>query len=111
MRTQIRRQDIAFEVFKSSGPGGQHKNKRFTAVRLTHAPSGIVVVAQKRRSLSANKALALEQLIHRLDALHRPVKDRVATHKTRASRERTLEWKRKRAQKKSLRRQKYDEEG
>ena len=111
MRIQINRQDIAFEVFKSSGPGGQHKNKRFTAVRLTHAPSGIVVVAQKRRSLSANKALALEQLAHRLEVLCRPAKDRVATRKTRAARERTLDWKRRHARKKSLRRQKHDEEG
>ncbi|MFB3919265.1 MAG: peptide chain release factor-like protein [Candidatus Velamenicoccus archaeovorus] len=107
MRIQIRRQDIAFEVFKSSGPGGQHKNKRFTAVRLTHMPSGIVVVAQKRRSLAANKALALEQLVHKLDILHRPAKERVATHKTRAAKERTLEWKKRRARKKSLRRQTY----
>ncbi|MDD5574851.1 MAG: peptide chain release factor-like protein [Candidatus Omnitrophica bacterium] len=99
--------NVTLDVFKSSGPGGQHKNKRFTAVRLTHHPTGIVVVAQKRRSLAANKALAFEQLEKKLQVLSRPVKQRFKTHKTRAARERTLEWKKKHAEKKSSRRQKY----
>jgi hypothetical protein len=45
-----------------SGPGGQHRNKVSSAVRLTHRPSGIVVTGTERRSQHENKARALSRL-------------------------------------------------
>jgi peptide chain release factor 1 len=47
--------DIKMDFFKSSGPGGQNVNKRQTAVRLTHIPSGLVVSSQTTRNLEENK--------------------------------------------------------
>jgi peptide chain release factor 1 len=47
--------DIKMNFFKSSGPGGQNVNKRQTAVRLTHVPSGLVVSSQTTRNLEENK--------------------------------------------------------
>ncbi len=54
--------DLFYEAFKASGPGGQHVNKTNSAVRLTHKPSGISVVAQEERSQLMNKKLALAKL-------------------------------------------------
>lgn len=51
--------DIKMDFFKSSGPGGQNVNKRQTAVRLTHVPSGLVVASQVERGLEDNKRAAL----------------------------------------------------
>ncbi|KAH9287529.1 hypothetical protein KI387_031646, partial [Taxus chinensis] len=50
------------ETFKSSGPGGQHRNKRESAVRLKHLPTGIVAQAVEDRSQHKNRAAALERL-------------------------------------------------
>jgi peptide chain release factor 1 len=58
----INPQDIRVETCKSSGPGGQYVNKRETAVRIVHEPSGIVVTSQNERSLQQNKETALSVL-------------------------------------------------
>jgi peptide chain release factor len=47
---------------KASGPGGQNVNNVSTKIRLTHIPSGTIVVAQEERSQHRNKALALARL-------------------------------------------------
>lgn len=52
--------DIRF--LRRSGPGGQHRNKVETAVRLTHTPTGIVAEANERRSQAANRTVALKRL-------------------------------------------------
>jgi peptide chain release factor len=54
--------DVRFEVFRAGGPGGQHQNKTESAVRATHRPSGLSVVAREERSQHRNKAVARERL-------------------------------------------------
>jgi len=54
--------DIKFETFRSSGPGGQNVQKNSTAVRVTHVPTGIVVSCQDERSQYRNKEIALKIL-------------------------------------------------
>ncbi|TKY45019.1 Peptide chain release factor 1 [Spatholobus suberectus] len=50
------------DTFKSSGPGGQHRNKRESAVRLKHVPTGIIAQASEDRSQHKNRASALNRL-------------------------------------------------
>jgi peptide chain release factor len=54
--------DVKLESCRASGPGGQHVNKVETAVRGTHIPSGIQVLAMDSRSQLQNKQLCLERL-------------------------------------------------
>jgi len=54
--------ECAVETYRSSGPGGQHRNKRDSAVRLTHRPTGVVVTATERRSQHENRHRALARL-------------------------------------------------
>jgi peptide chain release factor len=54
--------DVRFQAFRAGGPGGQHQNKTESAVRATHIPSGLTVVAREERSQHRNKALALERI-------------------------------------------------
>jgi len=60
--------DVRFETLRAGGPGGQHQNKTESAVRATHMPSGLSVVARDGRSQHRNKALALERLSSLLSA-------------------------------------------
>lgn len=59
---KINAADIKMDVFKSSGPGGQNVNKRETAVRITHIPTGLAVSSQTQRNLEQNKQAALSIL-------------------------------------------------
>ena len=97
------RREIRVETFKASGPGGQHRNKKDTAVRVRHLLSGITAVATEHRSQVKNKELALQRLELRLRALQKKKKSRVPTSIPRAFREKALAAKHHRAQLKRLR--------
>jgi len=92
------------EFFVGGGPGGQHRNKTASAVRLLHLPTGVLVTATERRSQAQNRAAALGRLRERLAALSFVPKVRRPTRATRGSQERRLAEKRQRARVKADRR-------
>ena len=100
----FRPQKIRIETFKASGPGGQHRNKRQTAVRIRHLSTGITAIATEHRSQARNKDLALKRLNLKLNALRKRTRPRIATSIPRASKDRRLSAKRLQSQKKDWRR-------
>ncbi|HEY0753498.1 MAG TPA: peptide chain release factor-like protein [Ktedonobacteraceae bacterium] len=82
------------DFFIASGPGGQHRNKVESGVRLVHQASGITVTATERRSQYANREMAFERMAERLVEAQRRQIPRVATRPSTGSRERRLEGKR-----------------
>ncbi|WP_428229238.1 peptide chain release factor H [Flavobacterium sp.] len=65
--TSISESDIQYQAMRSSGAGGQHVNKVSSAIRATHIPTGIAVVAMDSRSQHQNKKLATERLLKKLE--------------------------------------------
>jgi protein subunit release factor B len=95
--------DSDIEFFIAGGPGGQHRNKVETGVRLHHRPSGITVTAVERRSQHANREAAFERLARRLEDRQRVEAPRIETRPTQASRIRRLDTKKRASIRKKLR--------
>jgi len=100
----IRKSDIEIEFYRSSGPGGQHKNKTSTAVRIRHIPTGIVAQASERRSQHLNREIAMQRLEKAIARLLFKPKKRIPTKTTESQKRKRLEEKKKLAKKKALRR-------
>jgi len=95
--------EVETDVFRSSGPGGQHVNKTNSALRLTHWPSGVVVVAQDSPSQHRNREIAFERLAARLERLNFVPKKRIPTKPTKAAKKRRIEGKKQVGARKRLR--------
>ena len=94
------------ETYRSSGAGGQHRNKTESCVRVTHRATRIARVGTEHRSQYRNRELALERLAAALKArAHRP-KPRVATKPSRAAKVRRLDAKKRDSVVKRLRHEK-----
>ncbi|BCL81067.1 peptide chain release factor [Ktedonobacteria bacterium brp13] len=95
--------DCDLEFFIASGPGGQHRNKVESGVRLVHRPTGLMVTATERRSQHANRDMAFLRMSELLTERQRVRIPRKKTRPTLASRERRLEGKRVHSSTKKLR--------
>jgi len=99
--------DVTF--FVAGGPGGQHRNKVATGVRLVHRLSGLVVTATERRSQAANREMAYARMAERLRVASVVPASRVATRPRRAALARRRAIKRRRSEIKLMRRRVEDE--
>ena len=95
--------EVVVEPYRAPGPGGQRKNRKETAIRLTHPPSGIIVVASERRSQAQNREVAFDRLIKKLAQINRPRKRRIPTRPSASAIRKQQEHKEKLSRKKSLR--------
>jgi len=101
--------DCDIVPFKSSGPGGQKKNKTESSVRVRHRPSGVTRIATESRSQSRNRVLALERVWDELRRRARRKKRRIPTRPSGGAVEERLNEKRRRSVTKRERRVKFED--
>ncbi|MBC8327753.1 MAG: peptide chain release factor-like protein [Planctomycetes bacterium] len=90
--------EVVMNFMRAGGPGGQHRNKVESGVRLFHPPSGITVIATERRSQHQNRELAYERLIERLKKKNHRPKPRKPTKKPRSADRKRLDAKKQRSE-------------
>lgn len=100
---------VELSFVRGSGPGGQHRNKVETGVRLHHPLSGITIVATSERSQTRNREDAFERLIEKLRARNHKPKRRKSTRKPRSANRKRLEAKKRNAERKQGRRRPRDD--
>ncbi len=113
----IRPQDLSEHFVRSGGHGGQNVNKVSSCVVLTHRPTGITIRCEEERSQTQNRFLARKRLAEKLEALEaaRIREKRYTAEKARrqkrkrnkTSKERTLEFKRRRSEVKKSRQSRW----
>ena len=101
--------DSDITPYKSSGPGGQKKNKTESSVRVTHRPTGITRIATESRSQLRNRERALERVWAELERRAKKRKPRKKTAPSRAAVEKRLEAKRRAGETKRRRRGALDD--
>ena len=92
------------QAHRASGPGGQHRNKSETAIRLVHGPSGVSAEGKDERSRTQNLGAALARLREKLRRRAYRPPPRRPTRPTRASKHKRIEAKRRLSAKKQERR-------
>ena len=73
---KVNSDDLKIETFRASGPGGQHVNKRESAIRITHLPTNIVVSSQAERSQGLNREKCMKVLYGKLSQLKEEERDK-----------------------------------
>jgi protein subunit release factor B len=112
-RMGVRPSEVTERFIRSSGPGGQKVNKAATCVVLHHLPTGLIVRCQQERTQGLNRFLAWRRLLEKIEARQKGVQleeqariakiRRQKQRRSRRARERMLEAKRLRGEKKALR--------
>lgn len=95
--------EVEFSAYQASGPGGQHRNRTFSAIRARHLPTGIVVTASDSRSQLRNRKIALERLRERLVEHYHVEPPRVPSRKSRSVKLREKQARQRHSEKKKAR--------